>query len=230
MKTAVIHQPDFLPHIGFFHRLLHADLFIVLDHAQFVTHTSRSWMNRDKIKTRRGEVWLTVSVLKAPRDTPINEIELADNGWREENLNLIRENYRTAPYFGELYPQVESLYALPCTRLVEFNLASIRMLMDWYGIAIPAMHSSTMQPNGKKNELLVDLLGKAGVKRYLSGPGARAYYEPTPYRDAGIEVVWQQFEHPIYPQQFGDFIPYLSSIDLFFNCGIEQARAILRRA
>jgi hypothetical protein len=228
LKTAVIHQPDFLPHIGFFHRLLHADLFIFLDHAQFVTHSSRSWMNRDKIKTRNGEAWLTVSILKAPRDTPINQIELADNGWREGNLNLIRENYRSAPYFNQLYSRVEELYALPCTRLVEFNVASIKMLMDWYGIAMSTMYSSVMEPRGKKNELLVDLLGKAGIRRYLSGPGARDYYQPVPFEKAGIEVIWQQFAHPVYAQQFGDFIPYLSSIDLFFNCGIEQSRAILR--
>jgi len=228
VKTAVIHQPDFLPHIGFFHRLLHADVFIILDHAQYVTHSSRSWMNRDKIKTRNGEAWLTVSVLKAPRDTPINRIELADNGWRQDNLNLVRENYRNAPYFDQLYPQLEALYALPCTRLVEFNLASIRMLLDWYGIAIPIIFSSVMQPSGTKNELLVDLLGKAGAGRYLSGPGARAYHRDEPFAEAGIEVVWQEFAHPVYAQQYGDFIPYLSSIDLFFNCGIEQSRAILR--
>jgi hypothetical protein len=228
MKTVVIHQPDFVPYIGFFHRLLHSDLLILLDHVQFVTHSSRSWTHRDKIKTAGGERWLTISVVKSPRDTPINEVLLADNGWREQNLNLLRENYRNAPYFEELFPMLKSLYATPCQRLVEFNLASIKLLMEWFSIDISVVFSSEMEPQGNKNALLVDLLGKVGATHYLSGVGAQDYFEPEPFARAGIEVLWQEFRHPVYPQRFGEFIPYLSSIDLFFNCGIEQSREILR--
>ncbi len=229
MKTVVIHQPDFMSYIGFFHRLLHADLFILLDHVQFVTHSSRSWTHRDKIKTPNGERWLTISVVKAPGDTPINLIELADNNWREQNLNLLRENYRKAPYFSEVFPRVEALYNIPCKRLAEFNVASIQMFMEWFDIDIPIIYSSAMQPEGKKNELLVGLLQQVGATGYLSGVGARDYFEEGPFAAAGIHVRWQEFKHPVYRQQFGEFIPYLSSIDLFFNCGIEQSREILRK-
>lgn len=228
MKTVVIHQPDFMPYLGFFHRLLHADLFILLDHVQFVTHGSRSWTHRDKIKTVNGESWITVNVKKAPGDTPINMIELADNDWRQKNLNLLRENYRNAPYFAELFPAVQALYAKPCRQLAEFNVASIRMLMEWFAIDILIVYSSEMQPKGKKNDLLVDLLEKSGANCYLSGVGAKGYYQPEPFSAAGIEVKWQDFKHPAYPQQFGEFIPYLSAIDLLFNCGVEQSRQILR--
>jgi len=229
LKTVVIHQPDFLPYLGFFHRLLHANLFILLDHVQFVTNGSRSWTHRDKIKTANGERWLTVGVKKAPLGTPINEVLLADTDWQEQNLNLLRENYRNAPYFSALFPRVEALYRKPCEYLVEFSVASVQMLMEWFAIDVPIAYSSTMQPNGRKNELLVDLLKKVGANRYLSGVGARDYFEEEPFSSAGIEVQWQDFRHPIYQQQFGEFIPYLSSIDLFFNCGIEQSREILRK-
>ncbi len=228
MKTVVIHQPDFLPYLGFFHRLLKADLFILLDHVQFVTNGSRSWTHRDKIKTVSGERWLTIGVKKTPMGTPINEVLLADTNWRGENLNLLRENYRNAPYFNELLPRVNALYAMPCERLLEFNIASIQMLLDWFDIKIEMIFSSQMQPTGKKNELLVDLLKKVDATHYLSGVGARAYYEPEPFAEAGIEVLWQDFKQPRYLQQFGEFMPYLSSIDLFFNCGLEQSRQILR--
>lgn len=227
MKTVVIHQPDFMPYIGFFHRLLHADLFILLDHVQFV-HSNRSWTHRDKIKTANGERWMTLSVVKALRDTPINQIELTDNGWREQHLNLLHANYRQAPYFNDLFPRVQALYAIPCKRLVEFNVASIHMLMEWFAIDTPTVYSSGMQPEGKKNGLLLDLLKKVGASHYLSGIGARNYYEPEPFLEAGVDVIWQDFKHPLYVQQFGEFISYLSSIDLFFNCGIEQSREILR--
>lgn len=228
-KTVVIHQPDFLPYLGFFHRLLHADLFVILDNAQYVNGTSQSWMNRDKIKTSQGEKWLTVSVKKSVRETPINQIELSDNSdWKKANLNLIRHNYGQAPYFEEIYPHIEALYAYDGTLLIEFNLKSIAMLMSLLDIETPSVFASTLHAAGKKNELLVDILQKTGATHYLSGVGARAYFEPELYAKAKIEILWQDFTHPVYPQMHGPFIPYLSSIDVLFNCGIEKSRKILR--
>lgn len=228
-KTVVIHQPDFLSYLGFFHRFLHADLWVILDTAQFVTGTSKSWQNRDLIKTPQGVRWLTVGVKKPRFQTPINEIELADASWREENLNLIRANYRKSPYYKEIMPFLEELYAFPCTRLVDFNLKSSRMLMQLFDIRIDTVLASSLGPVGKSNQMLVDILEKLGAERYLSGLGARGYFVPDPFDRAGIEVVWQEFSHPTYPQQHGDFIPYLSSIDLLFNCGIAGAGHFIRR-
>lgn len=227
-KTVVIHQPDFLPHLAFFDRLLHADLYVMLDHVQFVNGTSRSWTHRDRIKTPRGAQWLTVSVRKTPRDTPINAVELSSTGWREQNLDLIRENYRSAPYFTEIFQELESLYALPCAMLAEFTIASIDMLLRLLGISVHRVLSSSLGPTGHKNELLVDILRKTGASSYLSGVGARDYFDPAPFERAGIRVAWQEFQHPVYPQLHGAFVPYLSSIDLLLNCGIEDSRRILR--
>lgn len=228
-KTVVIHQPDFLSYLGFFHRLIRADLFVILDNAQYVNGTSQSWMNRDKIKTSQGAKWLTVSVKKAARETPINQIELSGNAdWKKNNLNLIHHNYRDAPFFAEIYPHIENLYAYDGNLLFEFSLNSIRMLMKLLEIEIPEVLASTLNTVGKNNEVLVDILQKVGATQYLSGIGARAYFEPELYDKAGIDVVWQEFAHPVYPQLHGPFIPYLSSIDMLFNCGIEESRKILR--
>jgi len=226
-KTVVIHQPDFLSYLGFFHRLLKADLYVALDHVQFVSGTSRSWTSRDKIKTPRGEQWLTIAIKKCPLGTPINEVLLSDSDWRQNNLNLITENYRQAPCFAEIMPDINDLYQYRCERLVDFNLASISMLMKLLDIDVPCVLSSTLQPSGKSNDLLVDILKKVHADTYLSGIGAKAYFDPTPYEIAGIRVAWQDFTHPVYPQCHGPFIPFLSSIDVLFNCGITKSRTIL---
>jgi hypothetical protein len=230
-KTVVIHQPDFVPYLGFFHRFLHADFYIALDHVQYVNGSSRAWTHRDKIKTAQGEKWLTVSVKKAPRDTAINQIELStDIDWRQGNLHLLEQNYRKAPCYNELMPELERLYAQPFRLLRDFNMASIEMLMDMLDVRIPWVWSSSLDPVGAKNELLVDLLKKVSATQYLSGVGARDYFEPEPFAQAGIEVVWQDFTHPVYAQQFGDFVPYLSALDVLFNHGVTASREILRRA
>jgi hypothetical protein len=230
-RTVVIHQPDFAPYLGFFHRFLSADFFIVLDHVQFVQHTSRAWTHRDKIKTPQGEKRLTLSVQKAPRDTPINEVLLSDaTDWRGANLRQLEENYRKAPFFKDIFPEIVRLYRAPDTHLATFNQNFIEWLMDAFDVRLPLVRSSTLDPVGSKNELLVDILQKVGATRYLSGVGARDYMDVATFAAAGIEVAWQDFVHPIYPQLHGEFIPYLSSLDVLLNCGYENARKILRSA
>lgn len=228
MNTVVIHQPDFLSYLGFFHRFLNADMWVVLDTVQYVSGTSRSWQNRDKIKTEQGEKWLTVSVQKAPAGTAIKDVLLSESEWRKDNLNLIHNSYRKAPYFDEVLPYISDLYTYECTRLMEFNLKSAEVLTELLGIQIKTELASDLKPMGKSNVLLVDILQKVKADKYLSGVGAKTYFDPVPFAAAGIEVTWQDFKHPVYPQLYGKFIPYLSSIDLLFNCGIKKSREILR--
>lgn len=228
-RTVVIHQPDFMPWLGFFDRLLRADLFIALDHVQFVTGTSRSWMHRDVIKTPGGPKWLSLSVKKAPFGAPIRDIRLSpEPAWRAANLNLLRENYRKAPCFGEVFPAVEAVYGAGHDGLSEMSLASIDMLSDMLGVQTPRMLSSEMQPAGVNNAMLIDLLQKAGATHYLSGLGARAYLDPALFSQAGIEVVWQDFRHPVYPQLHGEFKPGLSALDMLCNCGSCHSRELIR--
>jgi hypothetical protein len=228
-RSVVIHQPDFLPWLGYFHRLTGANLFIALDHVQFVTGTSRSWTHRDMIKTPQGAKWLSLRVQKAPFGTPIRDVLLAPGAdWRPDNLNLIRENYRKAPHFDEVFPRLEELYALPTENMAEMNLASLDLLEGMLGVKTPRLVSSQMSPQGSSTAMLVDLLQKAGVTRYISGQGARAYLDEDLFAKAGIELVWQAFRHPVYRQLHGEFLPMLSSIDALFNCGPEGTRALLR--
>ena len=228
-KIAVIHQPDFMPYLGFFDRLLKADIYVILDNVQYVRGTSRAWTSRDKIKTQTGERWITVGTQKAPMGTPINQIILKeDNNWRKEHLNLFKENYRKAPYYNEIIPHLIELYNFSAKRMMDFNVKSIEMLMKLFDIQIETVIASSLNPKGKNNSLVIDILEKISCRKYLSGVGARDYYVPELYEEAGIEVLWQEFEHPVYQQQFEGFIPYLSSIDLLFNCGIEESRKIIR--
>jgi hypothetical protein len=228
-RSVVIHQPDFLPWLGYFHRLLKADLFIALDHVQFVTGTSRSWTHRDMIKTPQGAKWLSLRVQKAPFGTPIRDVLLAPGAdWRRDNLNMVRENYRKSPYFDEVFPRLEQLYAQPGETMAEMNLASLDLLEDMLNVKTPRLISSQMSPQGASTPMLVDLLKKAGATRYISGQGARAYLETDLFEKAEIELVWQDFRHPVYPQAHGAFIPMLSSIDALFNCGLDGTRKLLR--
>jgi hypothetical protein len=227
-KTVVVHQPDFLPHLAFFHRFLCADLYVVLDHVQF---TRRGWTHRDKIKTRAGDTWLSLSVKKCPVGTAIKDVALASGqSWRAAHLDLLAENYRRAPFFEVIIFKLGQVYQLPVDTLAAFNLAMIDLVCDWLGIEITRVRSSDLEPGARKSEMIAELVSTVGGKRYLSGLGARAYHVDAPFQHRGIEVVWQEFNHPVYPQQFGEFIPHLSIIDALFNCGPQETGRMLRSA
>ena len=84
MKTVCIHQPDFLPWLGFFDRLTQSDVFVVLDNVQFLR---RGWHHRDKIKASNGEMWLTVPVKKSGRyEQLINQTEIENSThWQDQH-------------------------------------------------------------------------------------------------------------------------------------------------
>ena len=225
-KAVVIHQPDFLPYLGFFHRLLNADLLVILDNVQFLRE---GWHHRDKIKIYNGVKWHNLKINKAPLCTSICDIFLLnDTKWINNNLNQIKEAYRKAEFFDEIYPYIEKLYSKKFTKMIDVNLFSIEILMELFDIKIQIKYSSEYNILTKSNDLVVDILKQVDATHYLSGVGSKDYFKKEPFEKANIEVIWQDFKHPVYPQLHGEFIPYLSSIDLLFNCGIEKSREILR--
>ena len=224
-KIVVIHQPDFLPYLGFFHRLLCADELIILNDVQFLR---RGWHHRDMIKTKDGEKWITLGVKKAPQNTKISDIYLSNENWREQHLNLIKQNYKKTKYFDEIFPYIEKLYEKQYLKMIDFNMASIELLLGLFDIDIIKKYSSKYNIESVANDLLVSILKEVKATHYLSGIGAKDYFVSKPFDDAGIKIIWQDFVHPVYPQLHDKFIPYLSAIDLLFNCGIEKSREILR--
>jgi hypothetical protein len=227
MRRAVIHQPDFAPYLGYFQRLLRCDVFVVLDHVQY---SKGGWHNRDKIKSADGERWITIPVrLKGRSFSPINQVAINnDCDWRCAHLEQLKHCYGETPGFGEIFPEIEKLYSLETDSLLEFNMRFLQWLMDAFVIEVETLFSSSLSPQGRSNEMLVEILGEIGATEYLSGVGAKGYFREEPFAKAGIRVVWQEFPHPVYPQPHGEFIPFLSSLDLLFSCGIDKSRELLR--
>ncbi|MDD5348183.1 MAG: WbqC family protein, partial [Candidatus Omnitrophica bacterium] len=52
-----VHQPQYLPWLGFFDKIARSDCFVFLDTVQY---KEREFQNRNKIRTADGWMWLTV--------------------------------------------------------------------------------------------------------------------------------------------------------------------------
>ena len=214
-----INQPAYLPWLGYFHRIATSDVHVMLDHVQF---EKNSFTNRNKVRTADGWCWLTVPVKTKGRfgDLAIRTVEI-DNStdWRARHWKTIRQSYRRAPHFEEHAPFFEQVYRREWTLLADLLRETTGYLLRALGITTRLLVSSDMSPQGAKDELVLDLCRKASADLYLSGALGRDYLRKELFEGAGIKVLFQDYRHPMYPQQYGEFIPHLSVVDLLFHCG-----------
>tara|TARA_B100000989_G_C19480350_1_gene444837 strand:+ start:403 stop:1101 length:699 start_codon:yes stop_codon:yes gene_type:complete len=220
-KIAAIHQPDFLSYIGFFKKMSAVDTFIYLDNVQIAR---RGWTHRDRIKTKNGFQWININLQKFKRDEIINNIKISyDENWQLKSLNLIKENYKKSVFYDEIFPIIEKIFLIKPKFLLDFNLRCLTIIREVLKINNEVIFSSDLKISESKNQLLIEILKKKNINKYLSGYGAKSYIDLDLFKRNNIEIIWNKFEHPIYKQQFNGFIKDLSIIDYLFNCGIKNA-------
>ncbi|MFH2034132.1 MAG: WbqC family protein [Candidatus Margulisiibacteriota bacterium] len=221
------HQPEYLPYTGFFHKMMLADEFVIVDHVQY---HKKSWQNRNRIRSRDGEVLLTVPVLsKGSFDQPINEVKINNQEkWRRKHWQTIMLNYKKAPFFDEHATFFEGLYGREWENLAEFNETIIRYIAGQLGIDKKLSKSSEFNASGSKTELLIDMCKKRGYKSYLSGSGGRGYVDQNRFKEEHLVSLYTDFLHPEYPQQAEPFLPNLSVIDMLFNCGAQKSAEMIK--
>ena len=219
--TVVVLQPGYLPWLGFFDQLRRADVFVYYDDVQYDKH---GWRNRNRIKTQSGAQWLTVPVRHGGGDTfpRILDVEIDNRTpWARKHLSSVRQAYARAPFLGRYLPELEELLQRRWERLVDLDIACVALMAEWLGLRTRIERSSTLAISGERSARLVNICTNFGATTYLSGDSASTYLDVDLFRQQGIEVVWQHYTHPTYPQLHGDFVPYLSAVDLVLNCGAE---------
>lgn len=212
------HQPAYLPWLGYFEKIQRSDVFIYLDTVQF---EKNSFTNRNKIKTPQGGQWLTIPVkLKGHSNSTLIDTELDDaQPWRSKHLKSIEMNYCKAPYFAECYPKLKQLLSIQTNKLGELCWQQLIFWLTEFEIDTKLVRSSELSISSKKSDLVLDLCKHYNADHYLSGALGRDYLDENDFAVAGVKVDYQNFSHPIYPQRWGDFEPYMSIIDYWMNCG-----------
>jgi len=213
-----IHQPNYLPWQGYFYKIINCDRFVFLDNVQF---TQNSIINRNKIKTSSGEIWLTVPVLtKHSFGQRINDVKINNTvNWRRKHWNAIHQNYNKTPFFDKCAPFLKAIYDNNWEKLVDLNRTLIKFVVISLGIKKEFFSASELGVSGKSTDLLISICKKLDADVYLSGESGKKYMDEQKFKDAGIRVKYTNFRQPRYTQLYGDFIPNLSIIDLIFNCG-----------
>lgn len=228
------HQPNFAPWLGFFDRIRRAQRFVLLDHVQF---ERQNYQNRTLIKTQGGPKWVTVPVVQKSRDELILDKEICNGQdgkefWGRKVYLTLESSYARAPHFKLYGPKLKELFVgTRWDKLVDLNLALLRLCLESLQIATPLVRSSELQGlTGAKSELVLSMVRAAGGTTYMAGMGgSKEYLDAATFKEQGVDVAWQDFSHPEYPQLgAAPFAKGLSVLDLLFNCGPES-RAVLEK-
>lgn len=219
-----IHQPCFLPWLGYLDRMQQADLFVILDHVQF---ERRNYQNRTRISLDGREHWLTVPVRQLSQQERIVDKQIDHSsgngakGWAANMASTLRHAYRSAPFLDVYWPELSQGLLEKHDSLVDYNLAQLDFLRQAYGITTPLVRSSQLEVGGARSELILNLCLALGADTYLAGMGgSRHYLDVEAFRQAGVSIQWQDFRHPRYHQCGSkQFLSGLSAIDLLLNQG-----------
>ncbi|MBM3512435.1 MAG: WbqC family protein [Alphaproteobacteria bacterium] len=226
MTTVAVLQPGYIPWLGFFEQMARADHFVYYDDVHFDKH---GWRNRNRVKGPTGPVWLSVPVRHSGRaDQLILETEIVpDIPWAKKQIRTLQQLYAKAPHRDPYLAEFAEIIEHPWRLISDLDMAVGDVMRGWFGITTPIYRSSALGIGGGQSERLVNICKNFGATRYVSGAAARDYLEVTLFDRAGIEVVWQDYRHPTYPQLHGDFVSHLSALDLALNVGASSRRVIL---
>ena len=214
-----IHQPQYLPWLGYFDKIAKSNIFVFLDDVQY---KKNEWQNRNKIKTAQGWQWLTVPV-SYKFGQCISKVLISNAvNWRKKHLTALTTNYNKARYFDECGDFFQDLYNQDWEYLAELNIYIIKYLVKILDIKTNLVRASEFKLEDRGTAHLVNICKKLGADTYLSGVGGRDYLELKEFEKEKIDVIFQDFQHPVYTQTYENnigFQSHMSIVDLLFNCG-----------
>jgi hypothetical protein len=218
-RKIAIMQPTYIPWSGYFALIESVEVFVFLDDVQF---SKQSWQQRNRIKSSQGELTLTVPVsLKQSNSKCIKDVVIApENKWRKTHLKSISNNYHKSEYFKVFYPVLEEVLNQEFTTLANLNIHIIREICDFLDISTDFVRSSEMNSSDGRVERLIDIISQLNGDTYISPPGSFDYLnENNLFQNSQIELLYLNYKHPVYKQQYGEFISHLSVIDVLLNEG-----------
>ena len=221
-----VHQPQYLPWIGYFHKIYNSDAFVFLDNVQY---KPREYQNRNRIRTKEGWMWLTVPALNNIGSYPnISDVRI-DNfqDWRKRHWNSLTSNYGQAPFFKRYNDFFKDLYTRDWDMLVDLNVYSIREIMRSLGIEKPIYFESRLNIKTKNTPRIIDICKTLKADTYLSGTGGKKYIDEQLFASSDIKLIYQDFKHPEYKQRYEPFEPFMSIVDLFFNHGDDSLKILI---
>jgi len=222
-QTIAIHQPNYIPWLGYFYKIYLADVFVFLDDVQF---SNEGMQNYHYIKTSQGSFRLKIPV-KVSFGEVINQVRPRNElNWKEKHLRTIEMNYRKAAFYHVVFNDISELLNRDYDNLASLDIEIIKFICNKFGLKTEFTSSSLLSINTARLEKIIDICNALGCKIYCSGIGARNYQKKEDFEKRGIQLKYSNFEPFYYPQLWDKSQINVSVIDYLMNCGYDWQRVI----
>lgn len=213
-----INQPNFFSWLGYFDLLDTVDIFIVLDNVLFGNKPKR--INRNFIVNRNGDlVPLTLSIKHNSKTSLINECTIIKDINYLSHINIIKENYREAPYYNEVISLVEEIYDFPSNILSEFNsnlIKKIFFIIFNKEVKIKIASKDFSNKDNDNESYFIKICNSLNCTEYFTFQNGfkNKLYDPNNFKKNNISFYYQSYIHPEYQKK--NFIKFASVLDLLF--------------
>ena len=220
-----IHQPNYLPYPGFFHKVSHSDVLIVQD----VTKFDERFSNRNKIISSTEWTWLTVPIKKNHKDYLLKDVQIFnDLKWNKVHRKKLESAYNKSNFFNKYNTDLNLILEQKWEMLLELNMTIIKKINDWLKIKTKIIYESELGIEGEATNRLINICKAVNADVYLSGDMGHDYLNEELFKQNEIELKYQNYTPKQYNQILSrEFIPNLSIIDMLSNIGHEEVRKIL---
>ena len=220
-----IHQPNYLPYPGFFHKVSHSDVLIVQD----VTKFDERFSNRNKIISSTEWTWLTVPIKKNHKDYLLKDVQIFnDLKWNKIHRKKLESAYNKSNFFNKYKTDLNLILEQKWEMLLELNMAIIKKIFDWLKIKTKIIYESELGIEGEATNRLINICKAVNADVYLSGDMGHDYLNEELFKQNEIELKYQNYTPKQYDQILSrEFIPNLSIIDMLSNIGHDEVRKIL---
>ncbi len=219
-----IHQPNFMPWLGYFYKIAQSDIFIFLDDVQFIK-TGSNYTNRVAINIQGESSNITIPIKRGSGTQNINETEILNEKWKKKLIGSIQANYAKTPYFKEHKDYIFELINYKTDNLADYNIHFITSLSKELELNTSFEKSSKFNLSSSSTERLIELIQLVDGTVYLSGAGGDNYQEQNLYQQNNIALTYNNMPEFAYTQPKSEkFIKGLSIIDALFNVGIEDLK------
>lgn len=219
-------QPYFFPYIGYFQLIAAVDIFIVYDN---IKYTKKGWINRNRILQNGRSVMLSLPLKRGSDNLDVGERELAPEFNGDKLLNQIEGAYRRAPYFEQTFPLIGQIVRNSDANLFRYLHCSIVKTCEHLGIRTEIKISSDIAIDNalRSQDKVLALSAAVGASTYVNAIGGMELYSKDDFSCKGVELKFIRSKPFEYPQFGGEFVPWLSIIDVMMFKSIETIRKCL---
>jgi hypothetical protein len=228
MKIVSIHQPNYMPWLGYFRKLESSDYFVFFDNVQMPG--GKSYVYRSGIDIRGAHHWLSVPISNKGKFLQINKAKIMDNKWITKHIKTLDLNYAYSPWRSIIKDNIAPILSKEHRFIADLNIELITVLMEIIGIKNTAIvRASSMDLESDGANSIDDILSILKADVYLTGQGSGTsrYLNIDKMNSRGIDVRFVKDSFPEYRQPHKTFIGGLSIIDAILNCGPEEVYSMI---